>query len=232
MAEGYENGPQGVRVEEALEWARSRLERVVVRYFAREGRPFDYSAGTRQPWTSAEPLPVWPPDDLDLRSRRMPGQEYLDRPDDAPLIEWTVGVDVFQGSGEPVPALPARLAEVLGHDPGLSKIDWVPGHGGGIDLDRLESRVIGWTRSTQSPGNVAFRARLNLPARTASAAQDAAVQAVQSALDRILDPFGIARRDDHLGWTVEAQAFPAGSTLAAINISLDDEDEQRGPEQR
>jgi len=162
----------------------------------------------------------------------MPGQEYLDRPDDAPLIEWTVGVDVFQGSGEPVPALPARLAEVLGHDPGLSKIDWVPGHGGGIDLDRLESRVIGWTRSTQSPGNVAFRARLNLPARTASAAQDAAVQAVQSALDRILDPFGIARRDDHLGWTVEAQAFPAGSTLAAINISLDDEDEQRGPEQR
>jgi hypothetical protein len=37
---------------------------------------------------------------------------------------------------------------------------------------------------------------------------------------------GIARRDDHFGWTVEAQAYPAGSTLAALNLSLDDPDEQ------
>jgi hypothetical protein len=38
LAEGYENGPRGVQVQEALGWARSRAERVVVRYFAREGQ--------------------------------------------------------------------------------------------------------------------------------------------------------------------------------------------------
>jgi hypothetical protein len=112
---------------------------------------------------------------------------------------------------------------VLEHDPRLSEIDWVPGPGGGIDLEQLESRVIGWTGS---PGNVAFRARVDLLARTASAAQEAATQAVQRGLDRVLDSLGIARRDDHFGWTVEAQAYPAGSTLAALNLSLDDPDEQ------
>src|SRR3954451_11461293 len=85
----------------------------------------------------------------------MPGHEYLDRTDDEAPIAWDVGVDVVQGSGAPVPGLPARLADELQRDPAVSSLDWVPGPGGGPDPSRPESQMIAWTGS---PGQTAVRA--------------------------------------------------------------------------
>src|SRR4051794_10560874 len=197
---GFQEGPQSVPVSVAITWARERAERVVVRYFAPEGQPYDYTAGTRQPLKAEEALPHWPPDGLDLSRRRMPGHEYLDRTDDEAPIAWDVGVDVLQGSGAPVPGLPARLADELQRDPAVSSLDWVPGPGGGPDPSRPESQMIAWTGS---PGNIALRARIRLGARTVAAAEDTAIDTVGRALRPVLDTFGIAPRDDAFGWHIK-----------------------------
>jgi hypothetical protein len=223
LPEGFEMGPQGVPVEVALQWARDQARRVVVRYFAPEGRPSDYAAGAEQPWEPRRTLPRWPPDELDLTPRRMPGHEYLDRLDDASPIDWDVGVDVFQGSGAALDAVPVRLAEAIEGVPAVVELEWVAGPGGGPDPDDPETRLMAWTGS---PGNIAFRARVRLRSASVVTAETAAVQIVDAALDDVLQALAVPRRDDAFDWAIEATAYPAGSWLAAMNIDLEDRDGQ------
>lgn len=81
----FVDGPQGVSLDEAIAWGRSRADVVLVRLGDSE---VHHSAGTRQPRGDGEELPVWP-ESATVQRRRRPGMEHLDISADEPL-RWIV----------------------------------------------------------------------------------------------------------------------------------------------
>jgi hypothetical protein len=75
---------EGLTLEQALIWARSRAPEVQIRY----GRGGFHSAGELNP----DELPAWPPRDLPARliRRRPPEQGWRERSEGDPPVEWRI----------------------------------------------------------------------------------------------------------------------------------------------
>lgn len=96
-----------VPLADALRWARERAARIVVRVEGDASEGTHYTAGdTPIRWDGNE-LPTLPLD-LELRRRRTPGWEFVDRTEADDPIEWEVSVDamprrLLAAEDEPIP---------------------------------------------------------------------------------------------------------------------------------
>jgi hypothetical protein len=215
--------PEGVRsvpINEAIAWARQRTDRIVVRCFTGTSE-IHFSAGDRQPWDSEE-LPSWPPAGLELRVRRLPGMEYLDRtPQDEP-ISWDIVATIKQGWGDPDELLTPALAQRLECDPQVRDLSCEAGPGGGFtEADLRESTIISFVGA---PGGSAAFLRFRILAATVAQAEAVSERICGAAADATVDEPGIERREGPLfRWGAEVSAYPTGSSMARLNAILPSE---------
>lgn len=86
----YEDFGDPGPLDEVLAWARARADRVIVRTCEVEGEGLHYTAGDVPVDWSPERIRPFPAAGLDLGRRRLPGYEFVDRPDSEAPIQWTV----------------------------------------------------------------------------------------------------------------------------------------------
>ena len=190
----HRDGPQFAGIDEALGWAREQAEVVIVRYAAPEGEPYEFSAGTREP---EEPRPRWPPAQLDLAPRRSPEFAHMDRTERDPEIAWEAIASVLDPGEGTVSGFAAAFGRELETNEQVSGVRWRTGRELG------EAACVTFTLDASTVHQAVERAE-----RAAREARDAALRALR------------VERDEAQEWTVEADAYPAGSSLAKQNVGL------------
>jgi hypothetical protein len=223
LPNGFEVGPNGVQIEEALAWARARASRVVVRIIS--DAPDHFSAGSEPIVEEDGPLPSWPTPGLRLERRRAARYEFMDRTAEDPPIAWTAIVEVARGWGPAPDGIPEAIAASLAKtvaDLGYRVVD--PGPGPWEEPGVGAVYAVGGVHAKATFGAV-LRARFTVEASTRDQAREAALAASVAALDQALAWFSIerGRLDD---WDLESLAvYPTGSDLAAWNCAFDEEEE-------
>jgi hypothetical protein len=200
---GIDHGPARVPAEEAIAWARERAARVVVRVEDSWQSSF-YSAGELQALDdNGTPLAAWPDGGLDLKPRRSPGWEHVDRTEADEPIDWDIVV-----SWDSIDGIPGGVAKELRNK-----------------LERNHSLrdvvvKVHRTRPARGPAVVIgldprLRVRLCLKARTLKSAKASAVDACQHSLHAVLRSLGETPPRDFQHWS--AEAYPTGSHAARAN---------------
>jgi hypothetical protein len=191
--------PVGLAAAVAL--GRQRASRVVVR-IAGSG---DQSAGE----IPVEGAPL--PDDLTLVRRRHPDWEFLDRPENAPVIEWDVVIKATRGETHNVwdtsdEAQRRRWWKALGTSPACERIELSDQDAHDRRFGACTGRFATWYASSSYPLAV-----VRVPARTA---RGACAQAARLAAN------AAAEVDwKHAAFAV-TDAYPTGSTAARRNAHL------------
>lgn len=217
LPEGHEWGPEEpAPVGDMLAWARARATRVIVRVCGGDRGTLQYSAGEEPVVWDGEPLPEWPDDGVDLRRRRLPGWEHVDRTEaDAP-IEWDVVVHPLQAVGRPVASFGRAVAREMSRESDITVLEWAPLPGGGFTFEEEAGFTVFY-----GEGNLAAAVLLRLWARTVSGAERLANRACLSATRRVLAERSLPFETKPLPWSSEAHAYPTGSRVAEWNARLD-----------
>jgi hypothetical protein len=220
LPDGYEAGPEEpAPAAQLIDWARARATRVIVRVCGGEDGTLHYSAGEETVFSDGEPLPEWPADGLDLRRRRLPGWEHVDRTEaDAP-IEWDVVVRPLQAVGEPVAGFGGAVSREMSRESDIRVLEWASRPGGGFAVDEKSGFTVFY-----GEGKPAADVLLRLRARTVGEAEQLANQACLSATRRVLAERSLPFDTEPLPWSSEAHAYPTGSRAAEWNAKLDGRD--------
>lgn len=216
LPEGVEWGPEELATAgELIDWARARATRVVVRVCGGEDGTLHYSAGEERVLWEGEPLPEWPAGGLDLRRRRLPGWEHVDRTEaDAP-IEWDVVVSPLQAVGGPVAGFGRAVSREMSRESDITVLEWASRPGGGFAFDEKAGFTVFY-----GEGKPAADVLLRLRARTVGEAEQLANRACLAATRRVLDERSLPFDTEPLPWSSEAHAYPTGSRAAEWNARV------------
>jgi hypothetical protein len=203
----WEPGPDRVAAEHAVEWARSRAAKVIVRCCESWENTF-YSAGDQQAFGEHGPLPIWPDGGLDLKPRRLPGWEHLDRTSSDEAIDWEVlaGGDVFpqpEAFGEPFEAALRSGEPVVVRSVAISE-PHVEGSAFYLSGDTLRAHLVVTARTLEEATSIA-----------AAACSEAVISALEATS---------STPSDHIVPEWQVAAYPVGSKAAEVNVRRDTAD--------
>ena len=218
LPDGVEWGPEELApAGELIDWARARATRVIVRVCGGEDGTLHYSAGEEAVVWDGESLPAWPAGGLDLRRRRLPGWEHVDRTEaDAP-IEWDVVVRPLQAVGGPVAGFGEAVSREISRESDITVVEWASRPGGGFAFDETAGFTVFY-----GEGKPAADVLLRLQARTVAEAELLANRAYLSATRRVLAERSLSFDTEPLPWsarrtrTQRAHARPSGTRSSAL----------------